>query len=281
MHPGLQYLYDVFIATGNQLFIVLGPLLVIALIMHFTASGLQSLAFSVLGEKVFVYGFKLVGTPVHELGHALFSLLFGHKILAIKLFDPKGKEGAYGYVKTRYTRRNPFHETGLFFSGIGPVLICSIALYAITWLLLGTKVHQLMPVSITAESFLSLSAISALGTGIISAINGFGVLLMGFISGSWWKLLLYFYLLFSIGSSMTLSPQDISQAAKGFLFVTVVLLLVNLATYWTGDHLLVLFSRAVPYISYFLAIMTMALITQILFALILSLIAFIKTLLIR
>ena len=277
MHYGL----DALKATGAQLFLLLGPLVLLALMLHFVSSGLRHLGFSAFGEKGFIYGFKLIGTPIHELGHVVFAALFGHRIVGVKWFDPKGKGGTYGHVKTRYNQRNPFHQIGLFFSGIGPVLMCAIMLYLITWLLFDTHVHHLFPLAITPETFVSFSAAAPLANGIIEAVREINALLFLHAEHQWWKTALFLYLFFSIGSSMTLSPPDIKLATKGFVFLTVLLLLINLVTFWTGIHLHALFSRAVPYISAFLAVMVMALITQLLFALVLALIGFVKTLFIK
>ena len=64
---------------------------------------------------------SLVGTPIHELGHAVMCPLFGHRIEKIKLWSLFSKSGVYGYVEHTYNRRSLWARLGNLFIGIGPI----------------------------------------------------------------------------------------------------------------------------------------------------------------
>ena len=64
---------------------------------------------------------SIIGTPVHELGHALMCLLFGHKIKRIQLWSPTHTNGVYGFVEHSYNRKNPWARLGSLFIGVGPI----------------------------------------------------------------------------------------------------------------------------------------------------------------
>ncbi|HSO87315.1 MAG TPA: M50 family metallopeptidase [Draconibacterium sp.] len=83
-----DYILNAGIATLTQLLVLLGPLIILALIMNFIARKNENLSYKVLGQKIYLYVFGWLGTSVHELGHAIFAIIFAHKVSEIKLFTP-------------------------------------------------------------------------------------------------------------------------------------------------------------------------------------------------
>lgn len=79
---------------------------------------------SLMGGKIgrgIVMGTSVLGTPIHELGHALMCLLFGHRITAMKLWQPSSPDGRLGYVTHTYRPKNLYHILGNLFIGLGPI----------------------------------------------------------------------------------------------------------------------------------------------------------------
>ena len=59
-----------------------------------------------------VYLVAWLGTPLHELGHALFCLIFRHKIEDIKFFKPDKVNGTLGYVYHTLEHEKPVAHPG-------------------------------------------------------------------------------------------------------------------------------------------------------------------------
>lgn len=78
--------------------------------------------YALLGRRVgrvFWYATALPGAPVHELGHALMCLIFGHRIERCRLFPTR--RGA-ACVEHSYTLRNPWAAFGNLPIALGPIL---------------------------------------------------------------------------------------------------------------------------------------------------------------
>jgi hypothetical protein len=71
-----------------------------------------------------------LGTPLHELGHALMCILFAHRIECIRLF-PSKRGGAM--VEHSYNRKNPYATFGNLWIGLGPVFSGLAFILVVLW----------------------------------------------------------------------------------------------------------------------------------------------------
>jgi len=258
-----DYTLDAGIATLTQLFVLLGPLLALTLLMNFIARKNEELSYKTLGQKVYLYVFGWLGTSVHELGHAIFAIVFAHKISEIKLFTP-GSGKSLGHVKHSYKAGNPYQTIGNFFIGIGPILLGALLLWLVTWLLFDLNVIKIADkhdISINHRIFTDFGLIKELAAGIYSGILDIWQIIVANHGDYWWKVVLFAYLFYSIGSSVTLSTSDIKGAFRGFIYFVILLLIFNLATIWNDDYATRFFEKTGNYLSgfYFLILFSMAL----------------------
>jgi len=277
LHKIWSYLLDAGLETLIQLIILLGPIIMLAVIMNFVAMKNEKLSYKVLGQKIYLYVFGWLGTSVHELGHAIFALLFAHKISEIKLFTPSSGK-SLGHVKHSYTRGNPYQTLGNFFIGLGPILLGSLLLFVVTWFLFGLNIFSVAEKHDIAFSPPLFSTFDSVVNIAIKIGKGVWDCLETVISnpGKYgWKLALFFYLFYAIGSAVRLSGSDIKGAFNGFLYFLILLFLFNIATLWHGDFISTFFEKISNQLSgfYFLIILSMGL--NLLFILILFLVSLI------
>lgn len=230
-----EYLIGALKLSGFQLLLLFGPLIFLSVLMQFIARQNEKYSTNLLGRNAFLLLFGWIGVSVHELGHALFALLFGHKITKIKLFSPNSEDGTLGYVDHSYNPKNPYHQAGNFFIGIGPILFGSLMLFLLTWFMFDINTFKLSSIDLDSSLFTSISGIK---TAIIAIVKGLHIYVQSIWQSeksSWWKLLILGYALFAIGSSITLSKADISSAWKGFLMIVLLIIVFNLSTFWITD----------------------------------------------
>jgi hypothetical protein len=264
-----HYLLSVLLSTLNQLFILLGPLLILAIMMHFVSTGCQNLGYRLMGNRIFLGVFGWLGTAVHELGHALFAILFFHKITDMQLFSPDQKKGTLGYVNHTWNSSNLYQVVGNFFIGIGPVLMGSITLFLVSWLLFSIGIKDLADIPMTVRSFSSFASTEATGIHIYQGFIRFIGLVFAGPETSWWKLVLFLYLTYAIGSSITLSPADIKGALKGFLVFVILLLIFNLLTIWIGTFTTGFFAYISTFFSGFYFLLLLSIVINLAFMVVL------------
>ncbi len=131
----LVFIKDFLLATLGQMASLFLGIFIFGLLIQF----ISQLSFKSLGNAFGPAGTYLVawlGTPVHELGHALFCLIFWHKIDEIHFFKPDKTTGTLGYVYHKWNPKNPYQVIGNFFIGIGPMVLGCALLFALFYFLI-------------------------------------------------------------------------------------------------------------------------------------------------
>jgi len=196
-----------------------------------------------------------IGTPIHECAHALFCVIFGHKVTEIKLFQINAADGTLGYVNHSFNPKNIYHKIGNFFIGIAPIIVISAILYLMAYLLL-------------PEFLLELSN----GVNVVDFVADFGGALSSVLSsvpifflyaGTWqWWVFLIIGIFLSL--HMTLSKADIKGALSGLLFVILAFLIVNVILGLIGGNVLHSFTIGVlSFASYLLCILVLSLVISV------------------
>jgi hypothetical protein len=272
MESILSYLWSAVLATLLQIGIFLVPGIVLAFILNFESGFVERRALATLGRGWYLGLFGWLGTIVHELGHALFCLIFRHKITAIKLFDPDPETGTLGYVEHTYTPTNLYQLAGNFFIGIGPILLGTAIICLLAYFLLGFNPFKL------AGSFnITLSHIDSWNI-FLQLLSNLWTISLDLLRDvfSWhnlstWQFYAFIYLVFAIGSSITLSPPDIKGALKGFSVILVLIFIFNLGTVWAVDFASNLISGTAGYFAIFYAAIFLTLILNTIIAVLLLL----------
>lgn len=118
-----------------QIAIIFIPLISLAIVMNLLSAYMEKKAYLIFGKKIYLYLFAWLGTFVHECGHALFCIIFRHKIDEIKFFDPSGEE-SLGHVNHSYNRKSFYQTSGNFFIGIGPIILGALTLWFAAYFLI-------------------------------------------------------------------------------------------------------------------------------------------------
>ena len=176
-----------------------------------------------LGRGV-VIATSIVGTPIHEAGHAFFCLLFGHKITEAKFWQPPSKQnGVLGYVSHSYNKKNLWQNFGNLLIGLGPIG----SGMAVISLILFFCYRPIFEGGLHTFSSLAASASPSLADFWDGIKNTFALIpaFFTYTGSPLWARIVGTILIFAICLHINLSPADI----KGSLSSLPIYLLLTLA----------------------------------------------------
>ncbi|WP_073340978.1 M50 family metallopeptidase [Clostridium grantii] len=181
----------------------------------------------------------VIGVPIHEVSHAIFALIFGHKIKKIKLFQKPDENGVMGYVQHSYKQGSIYQQIGNFFIGIAPIFGGIFSIIALMRIIIPQAYADF--ISILVKSF----KVTVLNKSTIEAmINSYIGLLKVIFSLQNFKnpyFYIFIFVAICISSHISLSSADIRGASRGLGLVFIILFILNildLSKYILGINLI-------------------------------------------
>jgi len=232
----LIFVKNLLLATLGQTASLFLGVFIFGLLIHF----ISQLSFKSLGNSLGPKGTYLVawlGTPIHELGHALFCLIFGHRIEDMKIFTPDPNSGTLGYVYHTWNPKNPWHVLGNFFIGIGPVVLGCAVLFGLFYFLIpdsGTVWNTIITNVSNLEKGAPIGSYPVVFRDSALAIIK---LIFTWDNLAFWRFWVFLYLSICVASNIRLSWADVKGSLSGlgciimpFLILNLILLLAGRAT---------------------------------------------------
>lgn len=229
--------------TFVQIFSLFGNIIIFGFVLYVLSTLTRKVYAIVLGSRAELFITGWIGTPVHELSHALFCVLFNHKVDDIKLFNTKHGDNTAGYVLHSYNTKSWYQQAGNFFIGVAPIIIGSIIIYLMLYMLSPEIKNTVFKnintsyaftdtidtenvLSVIKNAMLKTFYMFSLSTSIIKNIFEVIIKNMYFKELYFW---VFLYLSICIASHMELSPADLKHTVYGVVVIFASLLILNTA----------------------------------------------------
>jgi hypothetical protein len=231
----LGFLKDFLLATlGQMTSLFLGIFLFGLLIQFISQMSFKSLANAFGPNGTYVVAW--LGTPVHEFGHALFCLIFNHRIADMKIFSTDKDSGTLGYVYHKWNPKNPYHVVGNFFIGIGPMILGCGVLFGLFYFLIpgsaGVWNTIMTDVSSIERGSAAVTYLAIFGDSALSIIK----LIFTLENLAAWRFWIFLYLSICVASNIRLSWADIKGSLSAIGCIILPFLILNLILMLAGHE---------------------------------------------
>lgn len=205
-----------------------------------------------LSEKIFmkmtrkcgrglVIATSIIGTPIHELGHAIMCIPFGHKIKEICLWNPRAKNGVLGYVNHKYNKNNIWHRLGCLFISMGPIILGLL----VVMLIMALCFPQAFD-----EYYSAVFSVDRSFHGFIDLISGSVNIFFSSISDSSspvWAKILGGFLIICVCMHINMSGADIKNSLRALPIYLLICLVFSAIIFFMGEDVIVGFTSALTF----------------------------------
>ena len=156
-----------------------------------------------------------------------------------------------------------------------------IVLFLITLILYRITITDIFRFQISTAIFSERVVVSQFFKALWSGLIAFRIVVFEGFVHSWWKSVLFCYVLYSTGSSMTLSKSDLNGALAGLVWLVIFVLIFNFLTLWSGDFGDKGVAFMVQYISAFYFLLILSFVANLLFIILFFVLNLLKSIFIR
>ena len=182
-------------------------------------------------SKGVCYATGFIGTPIHELSHALMCVVFRHKIDEIKLFQVDDENGVLGYVRHSYNQKSIYQRVGNYFISVAPIVCGTAVLFLLIKLLL-PQTFTMMSAYLAAFSSKAQAGLTAQNVSyLIGTFTGMAqTLFFSYTVGlNFW---IFVILALCIALHQNLSGADIKNSLSALPILIGLLVVVNAVWYF-------------------------------------------------
>lgn len=220
----MSFSIELLVRTVVETFYITGMIILIGFLLGILRnSSIRNFQRGFGSKAVMITGF--IGVPIHELSHAIFAVIFGHKIVDIKLLQKPDSNGVMGYVNHSYNRNSVYQQAGNFFIGIAPIFGGVVSIILFMRFIIPEAYNKFIHILIKNLY------IETLNKNIIEGILvSYGGLIKTVFSLKNFEKPLFYVFLFaaiSISSHISLSKADIKGAFNGLSVIFFLLLVLN------------------------------------------------------
>ncbi|MDD3225511.1 MAG: hypothetical protein PHX70_12580 [Clostridium sp.] len=198
-----------------------------------------------------------IGTPIHELGHAIMCVLFLHNIDRIKLLDTKSPNGVLGYVEHSFNPNNIYQRIGNFFIGIGPILSGIFALMLSLYFLMPDSIKIFENTLHSSFNFQNIN-LNVVKWSLLNSVAFIKIIfsVKNLLNIKFW---IFLIIAFSVSSHIALSSADVQGALDGFIILYLALIGINFAAKYFSINTFDYVFKISKYNAYFSSLLFIAL----------------------